>query len=135
MDPVSAIGATKAPAVANDSPASSTELAEAAKDFEALILGIMVKSMRSTIEKGDLFGESKHIETYEQLLDQEYAKGMAAQGGMGFAEMILRQYGQGPDGIENLRAATAGLRASSQAYEAYGDAASAAKVPGTGGTR
>lgn len=131
------------PAPTTTSPASAPEgksappdeLVEAAREFEALILGIMMKSMRSTVNKSDLFGDTKHVETYESLLDTEYAKGMAEQGGMGFAEMIVRQYGSGPDGAQDLRRAVSGLSAAQSGYEAYGDAAVAAPMPATGGTR
>jgi len=129
------IGAV-APAPTETKPAEagpSQELVAAAEDFEALILGIMMKSMRSTVNKSDLFGDTKHIETYESLLDTEYAKNMAKQGGMGFAEMIVRQYGSGPDGAEALRQAVSGLGAAARGYEAYGDAAAATPVLPFGG--
>lgn len=130
--PIAAVAptqSTQAPVEAKPSP----ELVEAAEDFEALILGIMMKSMRATVNKSDLFGETKHIETYESLLDTEYAKNMAKQGGMGFAEMIVRQYGSGPDGAEALRQAVSGVGGAARGYEAYGDAMAAPPVLPIGG--
>lgn len=117
------------------SDTASPELVEAAREFEALIMNMMLKSMRSTVERGDLFGDTKHIETYEQLLDQEYAKGMADQGGLGFADLIVKQFADAGQGAADLRRAGAGLKSAGAGIDAYRDAAVAAPLPPGGNDR
>ncbi len=61
------------------------------REFEALFVGLMLKSMRSTVGKDLLAGKENNEETYRSLLDQEYAKAVAEQGGLGLAKVIERQ--------------------------------------------
>ena len=127
---------TAKPEAATPTPAptkeASPELVAAAREFESLLMNMMLKSMRSTVERSDLFGDTKHIETYEQLLDQEYAQGMAEQGGFGFADLIVKQFTDAGQGVTELRQAATQMRAARDGYEAYGDAAAAGSIPVTG---
>ncbi|HKK70096.1 MAG TPA: rod-binding protein [Candidatus Krumholzibacteria bacterium] len=116
----------------------SPELMEAAREFESLLLNTMIKAMRDSVTRSDLFGDTKHVETYEQMLDQEYAKAMSRQGGLGFARMIVEQLGGEQDpgaGLESLRNAASRLQAAKRGYEAYGEAASAVRPDALGGER
>ena len=137
MSDAPAIGAAL-PRPAPSKTEASPELVEAAQQFESLLLNTMIKAMRESVPRSDLFGDTKHVETYEQMLDQEYAKAMAQQGGLGFARMIVEQLGGGQDpdaGLESLRDAASRLQAAKQGYEAYGEAASAARPDVLGGER
>ena len=53
------------------------DLREACKDFESIFTYQLLKSMRATIDKCDLFHGGQGEEVYQSLLDQEYAKMMA----------------------------------------------------------
>lgn len=67
---------------------------EAAEQFEALFLNIMLKTMReasASNEEGDLLGSST-VKTYESLFDQEVAQQMAKRGGIGLAEMMVKSW-------------------------------------------
>lgn len=70
---------------------------KAAREFEALFVGMMLKSMRETVGKDMLAGKGQSDEIYRSLLDQEYAKAIAEQGGLGLAKMIEAQLIKQPD--------------------------------------
>jgi len=59
------------------------------QDFEALIVGMMVKSMRATVGKDKLTGGGHGEEVYQSMLDQEYAAASVKRGGgLGLAKII-----------------------------------------------
>jgi len=64
---------------------------KAAREFEGLFVGMMLKSMRETVGKDMLAGKGQGEEIYRSLLDQEYAKAVVEQGGLGLAKVIEAQ--------------------------------------------
>jgi flagellar protein FlgJ len=64
---------------------------ELAKDFESIFLEQMLRTMRSSIQKSGLVDGGNAEEIYRSMLDSEYAKLMAGEGGAGLAQMIERQ--------------------------------------------
>ncbi len=62
-----------------------------AREFEALFVQIMVKAMRQTVGKGLLSGPQ--AEVYQEMYDQQIARQVARDGGIGIAEMLLKQWG------------------------------------------
>lgn len=59
------------------------------QDFEALVVGMMMKSMRETVGKDKLTGGGHGDEIYRSMLDQEYAAASVKRGGgLGLAKMI-----------------------------------------------
>lgn len=59
------------------------------QDFEAMVVGMMLKSMRETVGKDKLTGGGHGEEVYRSMLDQEYAAVSVKRGsGMGLAKMI-----------------------------------------------
>ena len=64
---------------------------EAAKQFEGLMIQMMVKEMRKTLPENGLFG-SDDISMYEDLFDQVISDRIAEGRGFGLAEQLL----QGP---------------------------------------
>lgn len=62
-----------------------------AMEFESLFIGMMLKSMRSTVGKDSLTGGGHGEEVYRSLLDQEYANAIASGGGLGLRNMIEAQ--------------------------------------------
>lgn len=69
-----------------DSPAA---LREASKQFEALFLQAMLKSMREASPKSALL-DSSQTRLYTELLDQQWAQHLAGQG-LGLAEQLAGQ--------------------------------------------
>jgi flagellar protein FlgJ len=77
--------------------AERSKLKKISQDFEALFIGMMLKSMRDTVPEDKLTGGGKAEETYRYLLDQEYATQAARRGGANsIAAMVekelLKQY-------------------------------------------
>jgi flagellar protein FlgJ len=67
-------------------------LQQAAKQFEAVFLNMMMKSMReasSATQQDGLF-DSNETRTYTSMLDQQLAQSMSGHG-MGLAEMMVKQ--------------------------------------------
>ena len=59
------------------------------QDFEALFVGMMMKSMRATVGKDKLTGGGHGDEVYRSMLDQEYAAiSVKRGGGLGIAKII-----------------------------------------------
>ena len=59
------------------------------QDFEALFVGMMMKSMRATVAKDTLTGGGHGDEVYRSMLDQEYANASVKRGGgLGIAKII-----------------------------------------------
>ena len=75
-------------------------LKEACKAFEAIFTYEVLKGMRRTVEKCDLFHGGQGEEIYEGLLDQELSKGMAGDGPGSLAEQLYRQLKMS-EGTEN----------------------------------
>lgn len=75
----------------NESVKRDMELRKACRDFEAVFTYQLMKSMRSTVEKCDLFHGGQSEEIYESLLDQEYAKLMSGAGNKGLADILYQQ--------------------------------------------
>lgn len=62
-----------------------------AQDFEGLFVGMMMKSMRSTVPEDKLTGGGHGEEVYRSMLDQEYATASVKRGGMGLAKQIEKE--------------------------------------------
>ena len=59
------------------------------QDFEALFVGMMMKSMRETVGKDKLTGGGHGDDVYRSMLDQEYAAASVKKGGgLGIARII-----------------------------------------------
>jgi flagellar protein FlgJ len=71
---------------------SEQQLAEVARRFEALFVGFLLKSARAATFAGDSF-EGKHTQTYQEMLDRQWAAVVSGSGTMGIAELLVRQLG------------------------------------------
>lgn len=73
------------------------DIRKVAEDFESLFLNIVLKSMRETVQKSGLLDGGNAEDIYRSMLDDEYAKMMAAQRHTGIAdnieEFLLRSSG------------------------------------------
>ncbi len=67
---------------------------ELLNQFQNILLGEMLKAMRESVMKEDLFGDNSARETFESLLDQEYVNLAGAKGGaLGLTEVLKIQLG------------------------------------------
>ncbi|MFO7812189.1 MAG: rod-binding protein [Pelovirga sp.] len=69
-------------------------LKELAQEFEAIFIQQMYKEMRSTIPDDGLIPRTNAEDTFIQMQDLEVAKATARQGGIGLAEMMMKQLQQ-----------------------------------------
>ena len=72
---------------AANSPQGS--LREASRQFEAVFLQMMLKSMRAAVPKSEMSNNSQ-TEMYTEMLDQQWAQSLAGKG-IGLAEQLTRQ--------------------------------------------
>ncbi len=66
------------------------QLQTAAREFEGVFLGLLLKAMRGSQPSGGLFREGSDSQMYREVFDQEVGRAMAKAGGIGLAQMILR---------------------------------------------
>jgi flagellar protein FlgJ len=67
------------------------KLKEACKDFEALFMSSLLKAMRKTVQKTNLFGSDSGEETFQEMMDAEVSKSAAKTSSMGIADLMYRQ--------------------------------------------
>jgi peptidoglycan hydrolase FlgJ len=71
-------------------PVGETEkMRQTAQEFEAMFLGLLLKSMRGSSGTGGVGADSQDTQTYRDMLDQEVGRSVAKSGGIGLARMIL----------------------------------------------
>lgn len=88
-------------------------LEAAAKQFEALFMNMMLKSMREATSQDSLM-DSDQSRLYTSMLDQQLSQSMASRG-IGLADMMARQLGRGlPPDLPEGGAAPALAPASAQ---------------------
>lgn len=61
------------------------------QDFEGIFVGMMMKSMRSTVPQDKLTGGGHGEDAFRSLLDQEYANAAVKRGGIGLAKQIEKE--------------------------------------------
>lgn len=94
--PPAAIGfADQVPSGLKENPEG---IKKAAAEFESLFLNEMLKVMRSTVQKSELFHGGSGEDIYTSLMDMELARDMASGGGIGLAEILLSQIDPAPNG-------------------------------------
>ncbi|SLN77138.1 rod-binding protein [Oceanibacterium hippocampi] len=64
---------------------------DAAKDFEAVFLTEMLKSMWAGIETDGPFGGGHGEEMFRSLLTEEYSKTLSRAGGLGISDAVHRE--------------------------------------------
>lgn len=64
---------------------------QAARDFEAVFLSSMMKPMFDGIDPDPMFGGGKGEAIFNDLMLDEYGKQMAANGGVGIADMVREE--------------------------------------------
>jgi Rod binding domain-containing protein len=81
---------------------SPDKVRETARELEGVFLGMLLKSMRATVGNGGLFKEGTDSQTYRDMFDQEIGRSLSRAGGIGLAQLILRD--------QALREAAAGTK-------------------------
>ncbi len=71
-----------------------TSLRESSREFEALLVMEMFKSMRKSLPEGGLFEKSLTTDVFQGMLDMEYSRATAKGKGMGIGEAMYKQLEQ-----------------------------------------
>lgn len=83
-----------------DGKANEARLKKAAEEFESLFINEMLKTMRKTIVKSEIFHTDENTEElYTSMLDCELARDMAKAGGIGLSGVLTRQLGLFEDSV------------------------------------
>jgi peptidoglycan hydrolase FlgJ len=93
MDPIdSSRGAaeTPMPSRALRPEGEAGRIRETAQEFEGVFIGMLLKAMRTSVGSGGLFKNGMDTQTYRDMFDQEVGRQIAKGGGIGLAQLILR---------------------------------------------
>lgn len=95
---------------------------KAAADFEAVFLGILMKSMRESVQKSGLMDGGNSEEIYQSMLDTEYTKQMADQNFTGLSKAIEDQLLRNRASAANelTQAANVAAQEKAKGIQAYG---------------
>lgn len=89
---------TKAPDPSTLTPqqqAALKQLHAASQQFEGIFLGMLFKEMRATVPTDSVFGpESNTEQMFGEMLDQQRAQSLAANGNFGIAKIMEAQLRQ-----------------------------------------
>ena len=99
-----------------------------ASQFESLFLQMMLKSMREAVPDGGLFN-SNDMQTYRGMADQQLAVDLSAQGGIGLADVLVRQLQGGTVSAAGSDEGAAGETAGQRAKPSAADAAPGLALP------
>ncbi|MBI3992740.1 MAG: rod-binding protein [Candidatus Lambdaproteobacteria bacterium] len=93
LDLGAALGRARGAGLRQDLPKDNpAALRKTAEEFESLLIEQLVREMRKTIPRSDLFGGREHEQMFEELLDGEYAQTMVRRGGLGIADLLMAQW-------------------------------------------
>ena len=87
--PLSPLGASPDSLAAQAESGDGRSVERVAADFESLVVSMVLKEMRQTLEPGTLFGEDSS-DSYGGLFDLYLGKHLAEAGGFGIANMVKR---------------------------------------------
>jgi flagellar protein FlgJ len=79
-----------APAAELPKDASRAGLQKACSEFESIFINYMLKSMRATVAKDGLLGDSKQRQIIQSMHDESLARGIAGGGGIGLADILFQ---------------------------------------------
>ena len=77
-------------------------LLKAAKQFEAVFMGMMLKSMRDATPQDGMF-DNEQSKMFTSMLDQQFAQNVGGSRGIGLAEMMVKQLGRQAGGAQVMQ--------------------------------
>ena len=79
------------PISSNTNEAQKVKLRKATEGFEAIFIRLLLKTMRSTIPDGGMFGKGAVGEIYGDMMDNTLAEVMSRRSILGLADTLYRQ--------------------------------------------
>jgi Rod binding domain-containing protein len=74
----------------NVDPKALARASQQARDFESVFIHTMLETMTTGLDQSSGFGGGAGSDQWRSILNEEMAKGIAAQGGFGLSTAILR---------------------------------------------
>jgi len=68
---------------------SKAGLQKACTEFESIFITHILKSMRATVDKDGIIGNSNESQIIQSMFDENLALGVAQGGGIGLAEILF----------------------------------------------
>lgn len=65
---------------------------EGLRDFQGLLVNLMLSSMRGTVQKSEMFNGGQGEEIFQEMLDQEYSKKMSSNNVLGLDSVLRRSF-------------------------------------------
>lgn len=78
-------------AIEAGSPEQRKALKKACADMEGMFMNMLLKSMRKTVTKADLFGSAREEEMFQDMMDAEVCSTAARTQSVGIADMLYRE--------------------------------------------
>jgi Rod binding domain-containing protein len=89
MDPIQGASAATPKPSSQMTPAEQRRLVSSAKEIESMFLQNLLKSMRQASgTKGPLSGQGQRV--YQELMDEHLGRALAKGGGIGLADLLVR---------------------------------------------
>ncbi len=88
----SKLDALSKPEPQNEKNMQAQKLKKACRDFEAIFISYMLKSMNKTTENSDLFGSGLGGDIYKEIFNEKLAEHLSNSGGFKIGDMIFENY-------------------------------------------
>ncbi len=69
----------------------SSKLKETCSELESLFVFYLMKEMRASVQKSDLFGNRNTEEKYTSMMDMQIAKDLTAKRGIGISSVLFEK--------------------------------------------
>jgi peptidoglycan hydrolase FlgJ len=70
---------------------SDSQIKKVSKDFESIFVRMLFSEMRKTVEKNPLFGNSRAMEFFESMQDDQMSNQIASRGGFGIGKAVYQR--------------------------------------------
>lgn len=94
-EPVAGPALVPSPERGDPAAVADARLRRAARDFEAIFVNQLLRTMRATVPRGGLFPASAGRGLYEGLMDEELARAVSRGRGIGLADLLVRELATG----------------------------------------
>lgn len=93
----------KSEGYAQDREGKERQMRTLAQEFESVLWFEVLRSMKKTVQKGELFNGGSGEEMFEDMKYQELAKDMARNGNSGLSDIMMKQFSRALDAEEKTK--------------------------------
>lgn len=86
--PINSANSERFKQLSDRQPQDAEEIKKLSKDFEAIFMEIVLKSMRESVDKSNFIDGGNGEQIFQSMLDSEYAKNLASQSMTGLSSSI-----------------------------------------------